>query len=161
MQCDKCELWYHLFCIGLKPHDIKEDEDFVCKYCKVDTSDGRSKKRQNDTSASDMDTEWNVLYEIKKISKSCVYFECQIRPDDWKFDCLFLCFKLMSCTLNISNVEFCPNSQFSFNKLRKFEEMICGDDRILFVDWFLGRHSSFIVHSYQFIQSLQMLVMGL
>lgn len=57
VQCDKCELWYHLFCIGLKPHDIKEDEDFVCKYCKVDTSDGRSKKRQNDTSASDMDTE--------------------------------------------------------------------------------------------------------
>ena len=58
VQCDKCELWYHLFCIGLKPHDIKEDEDFVCKFCKVDTGEGRSvKKRQNDTSASDMDTE--------------------------------------------------------------------------------------------------------
>ena len=56
VQCDKCELWYHLFCIGLKPHDIKEDEDFVCKNCKVDRSEG-SKKRQNDTSASDMDTE--------------------------------------------------------------------------------------------------------
>merc|ERR1719468_1370635 len=57
VQCDKCELWYHLFCIGLKPHDIKEDEDFVCKYCKVDRSEGGSKRRQNDTSASDMDTE--------------------------------------------------------------------------------------------------------
>merc|ERR1712110_1250109 len=56
VQCDKCELWYHLFCIGLKPHDIKEDEDFVCKNCKVDRSEG-SKKRPNDTSASDMDTE--------------------------------------------------------------------------------------------------------
>ena len=32
MQCDKCELWYHLYCIGLKPHNIKEDEDFCCRY---------------------------------------------------------------------------------------------------------------------------------
>ena len=31
MQCDKCELWYHLYCIGLKPHNIKEDEDFCCR----------------------------------------------------------------------------------------------------------------------------------
>ena len=53
VQCDKCELWYHLFCIGLKPQDIKEDEDFNCKFCKV----GSGSKRNNDTSASDMDTE--------------------------------------------------------------------------------------------------------
>merc|ERR1719186_711563 len=33
VQCDMCELWYHLFCIGLKPHNIKEDEDFNCKNC--------------------------------------------------------------------------------------------------------------------------------
>ena len=32
VQCDKCELWYHLYCIGLKPHNIKEDEDFCCRY---------------------------------------------------------------------------------------------------------------------------------
>ena len=31
VQCDKCELWYHLYCIGLKPHNIKEDEDFCCR----------------------------------------------------------------------------------------------------------------------------------
>jgi len=49
VQCDKCELWYHLFCIGLKPHDIKEDEDFNCKNCKV--------VKKNEESASDMDTE--------------------------------------------------------------------------------------------------------
>merc|ERR1719394_612226 len=47
VQCDKCELWYHLFCIGLKPQDIKEDEDFNCKFCKV----GSGSKRNNDTSA--------------------------------------------------------------------------------------------------------------
>jgi len=33
VQCDKCELWFHLFCIGLKPNNIKEDEDFYCKNC--------------------------------------------------------------------------------------------------------------------------------
>merc|ERR1712200_10594 len=59
VQCDKCELWFHLFCIGLKPNDIKEDEDFNCKFCKgVSRGGGGScKKPQNDTSASDMDTE--------------------------------------------------------------------------------------------------------
>ena len=49
VQCDKCELWYHLFCIGLKPHDIKEDEDFNCKNCKTG--------KRKETSGSDMDTE--------------------------------------------------------------------------------------------------------
>ena len=51
VQCDKCELWYHLFCIGLRPADIKEDEDFNCKTCKP------GGHKQQDSSASDMDTE--------------------------------------------------------------------------------------------------------
>merc|ERR1712029_497666 len=50
VQCDKCELWYHLFCIGLKPHDIKEDEDFNCKNCKV-------LKKNEESASSDMDTD--------------------------------------------------------------------------------------------------------
>merc|ERR1711868_226999 len=49
VQCDKCELWFHLFCIGLKPHDIKEDEDFNCKNCKAG--------RRKESSGSDMDTD--------------------------------------------------------------------------------------------------------
>ena len=49
VQCDKCQLWLHLFCIGLKPSDIKEDEDFNCKNCKTG--------RRKETSGSDMDTE--------------------------------------------------------------------------------------------------------
>ena len=59
VQCDKCELWYHLFCIGLKPHDIKEDEDFNCNLCKV-VKKNDTKIKNNDTSASDMDTEWTT-----------------------------------------------------------------------------------------------------
>merc|ERR1711893_521629 len=51
VQCDTCELWFHLFCIGLKPHNIKEEEDFNCKNCKV------PKKITTEASASDMDTE--------------------------------------------------------------------------------------------------------
>merc|ERR550532_1956133 len=52
VQCDKCELWYHLFCIGLKPHDIKEDEDFCCRNCK-----DPSGKAGKTGSGSDMDTD--------------------------------------------------------------------------------------------------------
>lgn len=33
VQCDECDRWYHFFCIGLEPSDIKEDEDFICDMC--------------------------------------------------------------------------------------------------------------------------------
>ena len=33
VQCDECDRWYHFFCIGLEPSDIKEDEDFNCDMC--------------------------------------------------------------------------------------------------------------------------------
>merc|ERR1712198_438960 len=34
VQCDACELWLHLNCIGLKPEQVSEDEEFICKSCK-------------------------------------------------------------------------------------------------------------------------------
>merc|ERR1719166_176609 len=49
VQCDRCQLWFHLFCIGLKPHDIKEDEDFNCRDCKAGA--------RKESSGSDMDTD--------------------------------------------------------------------------------------------------------
>ena len=27
-------MWFHLYCIGLKPEQVSEDEDFICKNCK-------------------------------------------------------------------------------------------------------------------------------
>ncbi len=34
VQCDGgCELWFHLFCVGLDKRDVKEDEDFICRVC--------------------------------------------------------------------------------------------------------------------------------
>lgn len=32
IQCDKCNRWYHLKCIGMKSHNIPEDE-FICEKC--------------------------------------------------------------------------------------------------------------------------------
>jgi len=63
VQCDECELWYHLFCIGLKPHNIKEDEDFNCKNCvgkhgSTKRLPGkRPKDKERSESGSDMDTD--------------------------------------------------------------------------------------------------------
>ena len=34
MQCDGCESWLHLNCIGLQPSDVCKDEDFICRECK-------------------------------------------------------------------------------------------------------------------------------
>lgn len=36
VQCDGgCELWFHLFCVGLDKRDVKEDEDFICRVCQA------------------------------------------------------------------------------------------------------------------------------
>ena len=33
MQCDKCEKWFHLTCQGMTKHDLRDDEDYVCRAC--------------------------------------------------------------------------------------------------------------------------------
>ncbi|TRY70876.1 hypothetical protein TCAL_02904 [Tigriopus californicus] len=48
VQCDGCELWFHLYCIGLKPEQVSEDEEFICKACKPN----RHKRRKGDSSKS-------------------------------------------------------------------------------------------------------------
>ena len=34
VQCDQCQLWFHLKCIGIEHDESLCDEDFICKYCK-------------------------------------------------------------------------------------------------------------------------------
>lgn len=33
VQCDTCELWFHLLCIGLGEDEVSENEDYVCFSC--------------------------------------------------------------------------------------------------------------------------------
>ena len=33
VQCDGCELWYHLKCVGLKPDQCTDDDDYHCPMC--------------------------------------------------------------------------------------------------------------------------------
>ena len=34
MQCDKCELWFHMICIGVAEDEIDENEDYICFQCR-------------------------------------------------------------------------------------------------------------------------------
>lgn len=34
MQCDRCEEWYHLLCVGLGTDEVTEDEEYECFKCK-------------------------------------------------------------------------------------------------------------------------------
>ena len=43
VQCDGCQQWFHLYCIGMKPQQITEDEDFLCKPCQEHFSKGRKR----------------------------------------------------------------------------------------------------------------------
>jgi len=59
VQCDGCQLWFHLYCIGLKPAQISEEEDFMCRTCKFKKR-GKGSHREHSTyfsDNSDMDTE--------------------------------------------------------------------------------------------------------
>lgn len=33
VQCDGCELWFHLLCVGLGKEQVTEEEDYVCHTC--------------------------------------------------------------------------------------------------------------------------------
>jgi hypothetical protein len=37
VQCDNCQLWFHLFCVNLTKIQV-EDKDFFCKICKMDVT---------------------------------------------------------------------------------------------------------------------------
>lgn len=34
VQCDRCEEWYHLLCVGLGDDEVTEDEEYECFKCK-------------------------------------------------------------------------------------------------------------------------------
>jgi histone demethylase JARID1 len=33
VQCDKCQLWFHLICVGLTTHDVASDIEYLCQLC--------------------------------------------------------------------------------------------------------------------------------
>ena len=35
MQCDRCELWFHMKCIGVTENDITDDTDYICVRCRT------------------------------------------------------------------------------------------------------------------------------
>ncbi|XP_076469736.1 lysine-specific demethylase 5A-like isoform X2 [Babylonia areolata] len=35
VQCDACELWFHLLCVGLGKEEITEEDDYVCNTCRA------------------------------------------------------------------------------------------------------------------------------
>ena len=34
VQCDRCEEWFHLLCVGLAEDEVSEEEDYECFLCK-------------------------------------------------------------------------------------------------------------------------------
>jgi len=34
VQCDRCEKWFHLLCVGLGEDEVSESEDYVCHRCR-------------------------------------------------------------------------------------------------------------------------------
>ena len=45
MQCDRCEEWFHLLCIGLGEDEISEHEDYVCYKCKAGITKAHKKAK--------------------------------------------------------------------------------------------------------------------
>ncbi len=34
VECEQCEEWYHIECVGIKKHQAKNDENYLCVGCK-------------------------------------------------------------------------------------------------------------------------------
>ena len=37
VQCDKCEGWYHVVCVGISAQDASKIDEYVCPYCVDET----------------------------------------------------------------------------------------------------------------------------
>jgi PHD-finger len=34
VQCDACQKWFHLVCVGLTKMDVSDDKDYICRTCR-------------------------------------------------------------------------------------------------------------------------------
>ena len=69
VQCDRCELWFHLLCIGMKQEDLVENEDFMCALCRRQAKPPTAKKTNNNDAP--VRKKRNVPKQYKK--KASVY----------------------------------------------------------------------------------------
>ena len=35
VQCDRCELWFHMKCIGVNEQDFTDDDEYICTRCRT------------------------------------------------------------------------------------------------------------------------------
>ncbi|RUS89616.1 hypothetical protein EGW08_002634 [Elysia chlorotica] len=61
VQCDRCELWFHLLCVGIKAEEIRDDEDYVCFGCR---EGGGSPARPGHTLLAEADIKKEVVDEV-------------------------------------------------------------------------------------------------
>jgi len=82
VQCDTCDLWYHMACIGLEQSQVSEEEDFNCRNCVGKDRNcwaaqrlvGKKLKQEeeNSESCAYMDTESILLSEEDFNCRNCV-----------------------------------------------------------------------------------------
>jgi len=45
VQCDKCNMWYHIMCLGFSVEEAQAMESYICKECQYEgkSNDGKTK----------------------------------------------------------------------------------------------------------------------
>ena len=56
VQCDRCEQWFHLLCVGLGEDEVSENEDYVCFNCKVGRASPPIMPKKEEVKDEAMDT---------------------------------------------------------------------------------------------------------
>ena len=62
IQCNNCELWFHMDCIGVDPELVKINEDFICKNC----TSTRSSKSNNGSNQKGTKLDFFNILNCKK-----------------------------------------------------------------------------------------------
>lgn len=67
VQCDKCEEWFHLICLGLDKKDLDEEDDFVCPPCAL--------KQAHNLAAGDHEQGMTASVVVAKVTPTTVESE--------------------------------------------------------------------------------------
>ena len=77
MQCDTCELWFHLLCVGLGSDEVSANEDYVCFVCKKSPSaavavDTKTEEEDVEDEEDGDSTETEMLPDVVEVMEDVV-----------------------------------------------------------------------------------------
>ena len=70
MQCDLCDLWYHLVCLGMAQSDVNENVEFSCTNCRRQTLSVNVKKPNDNNNSTSTKKKLPIIKQSPTVNKT-------------------------------------------------------------------------------------------